>query len=718
MIQYEAEMMAQEHEAGKRSTLEKVNFALHESLLVQGKVEAHQKAFPINGSSLLGSGTNTLQSLVAAIQADFDTGWKERKQVLTKHAKFCIFAASVQQLTRDIEDMTKTIEIKTTLEATQSSLSFATAVLNKIKDQNMSEIITRLRDCRTSGEVLAKDIPEHKSTVELGLQQLKEKFKGLETLLGNREVASEYFHLLHATEGFLREANKRILDWSRKAAEAKTVRDNELLKQQIEAFIKQHKTLTTTNTIRLITLGQQIFGPNTTHERTKAAQQELEATFDALTCVLIDVSNHVAERKNSELEAAKRSRLQVESEANIRAAKAEAEAAKQAAHEAEEQRRVAVYEQRTVCSHRQQTITEHGVREDNPPPRPPPPAPVSPLFKEYLKDIVLEEGKKCTMEARVSGQPTPMITWFKDGVSVHDNSDYKPFFRDDTGLCQLVIEETFVADSANWSVRASNIGGYAESHAKLTVREPKPHVEAFPPTFTIPLKETSAPEGGSSFLKCQVSGHPVPRLSWYKNGVCIDKNKNVAVQECNGQGILTISNVRLDDNTEFMCKATNILGSVSSSARITVSPLKPMEVPVFYDPLINVEATTGHPVRLECQVVGTPTPEITWSHNNRPIRRNVGVNFDYNVATGVATFSLNEAFLKASGKYTCRAKNAAGEATSTSVVTVKGIPPTEMSDSDAINESDIKSASKPAFYVPLKNQVYLADLGKIILKVI
>ena len=131
------------------------------------------------------------------------------------------------------------------------------------------------------------------------------------------------------------------------------------------------------------------------------------------------------------------------------------------------------------------------------------------------------------------------------------------------------------------------------------------------------------------------------------------------------------------------------------------------EAPVFHEPLINVEVITGQPLHLECQVSGIPTPELTWKHNNKPILQNSpGFEIHYDPKIQWASLNVKEAFPKVSGRYTCRARNIAGEATTTAVVCVKGIPPTEVSDTEAMNESDPKfQASKPAFYVPLKNQV-------------
>ena len=52
--------------------------------------------------------------------------------------------------------------------------------------------------------------------------------------------------------------------------------------------------------------------------------------------------------------------------------------------------------------------------------------PIAPSFTEYLRDIVLKDGEKCVLRARVTGTPGPQITWFKDGIPIQNtNVDYK-----------------------------------------------------------------------------------------------------------------------------------------------------------------------------------------------------------------------------------------------------------------------------------------------------
>ena len=68
----------------------------------------------------------------------------------------------------------------------------------------------------------------------------------------------------------------------------------------------------------------------------------------------------------------------------------------------------------------------------------------------------------------MSGIPTPVVTWLKDGLVIENNPDYKTSFEN--GLCCLVIEETFADDSAKFTCQATNSAGIAQTHATLQVQ--------------------------------------------------------------------------------------------------------------------------------------------------------------------------------------------------------------------------------------------------------
>ena len=222
----------------------------------------------------------------------------------------------------------------------------------------------------------------------------------------------------------------------------------------------------------------------------------------------------------------------------------------------------------------------------------------------------------------------------------------------------LTIDETFVEDSANWSVRASNQAGYAESHAKLTVKEVRVLQEPVAPTFVGTLEDGSAKENSSFEFKCRVSGHPFPQISWFKNGICVDKSRNYTIGECEGECSLKIDNVHLEDSSEFSCKASNQVGYAMTGAKLTITPLEPTELPMFDEPLENLEVKTGQLVKFKCLVRGIPKPTISWHHNNRSVRSSPDVEISY--VDDIATLIIKEAYPKAAGQYICKAKNIAG----------------------------------------------------------
>ncbi|XP_067644771.1 uncharacterized protein zormin isoform X1 [Eurosta solidaginis] len=317
----------------------------------------------------------------------------------------------------------------------------------------------------------------------------------------------------------------------------------------------------------------------------------------------------------------------------------------------------------------------------------------SPWFNRHLKDAITREGDKFTFECEVSGNPEPAIEWFKDGISIQNNPDYKTTY--DHGLCRLVIEETFTADSARFSCRASNLVGSNETSANLSVRENAIEVQMVPPRIVRFLESGKATEGSTFQFVCVVSGNPLPTVQWYKNDKCIDDSPDYVINYNNGEATLRFEEVFLEDDAVYTCSASNPAGIEHCSASLIVEPLEPTEIPHFKIPLSNAMARVGQKVKLEALIGGIPRPEIFWMHNGKPyIPRDTKYEF------GRATLIIPQAYPNDAGVYVLTAKNLAGEAYSSCNVMVKGRLPNETSDSEMA--SDIEPI-KPSVQLPLKD---------------
>ena len=81
-----------------------------------------------------------------------------------------------------------------------------------------------------------------------------------------------------------------------------------------------------------------------------------------------------------------------------------------------------------------------------------------------------------------------------------------------------------------------------------------------------PGESISAPETGIASLQCKVEGNPKPRVTWQKQNSSLPLGKRI-VQTSGG---LMIQDVAPRDGGVYTCKASNILGVATSSAKLTV----------------------------------------------------------------------------------------------------------------------------------------------------
>lgn len=114
------------------------------------------------------------------------------------------------------------------------------------------------------------------------------------------------------------------------------------------------------------------------------------------------------------------------------------------------------------------------------------------------------------------------------------------------------------------------------------------------PRFTQTLqRELVVYEGHSIELVCFVVGKPVPTVTWYKEEEDITISDRYISTYENGRCTLTINNITVDEEAEFICKAVNEAGSVTTFVDIFVekkrSPPRMLVREEFYRMDIELE---------------------------------------------------------------------------------------------------------------------------------
>ena len=151
-----------------------------------------------------------------------------------------------------------------------------------------------------------------------------------------------------------------------------------------------------------------------------------------------------------------------------------------------------------------------------------------------------------------------------------------------------------------------------------------------------------AEEGQNVTIFCNASGLPQPKVTWLKAVGTLQKGRTTVLK-----GALTIYKVTKSDGGTYICKAKNILGSVSVAALLMIfSPLRfkvrpPQEVTWF-----------GSTLRLPCVAESDLRPRITWTKDGK-----FSLPGEFFVLQN-GTLVIQNIKKSDQGYYTCRATNA------------------------------------------------------------
>nr|XP_010300774.1 PREDICTED: hemicentin-2 [Balearica regulorum gibbericeps] len=319
------------------------------------------------------------------------------------------------------------------------------------------------------------------------------------------------------------------------------------------------------------------------------------------------------------------------------------------------------------------------------------------------------EGKGVRLECRAEGQPTPEISWLKDGQPLGLQPPSRTRMSPDGS--SLLLEGLQPADSGVYSCLARNSAGEDVRLHTLSVLVP-PAIERGADDSEVVRGVLSA----AVTLECWARGSPPLHVSWLKDGLPLRLSPRVTL--CSAGHILRISQAQLSDAGLYTCVVSSpagvadrnfvlqirvppVLESSESSEEqmvakgssvtftceaagpwLTLEAVGPTDTGVYSCLVANevgetskafhilvmeqphVEAApqptemsiaVGTPLELTCVVTGVPMPAVTWEKDGRLLAG------PWLMSGNESTLHIESTKMADAGLYTCLATSPAGE---------------------------------------------------------
>ncbi|CAD5233395.1 unnamed protein product [Bursaphelenchus xylophilus] len=264
------------------------------------------------------------------------------------------------------------------------------------------------------------------------------------------------------------------------------------------------------------------------------------------------------------------------------------------------------------------------------------------------KELFVVPHSDLTLRCTVRGIPLPVAEWLFKGVKI-ENDDHHYVTYDN----ELIIRNIGQASVGTYECRASNPAGIAADYTTVKFAEK--------PIIHVTQNRHMVSRGSSVFLDCRViTANPAPTIKWFKDGRPVWPNQNIVIEG----GRLSIQHSLDSDAGVFTCKAENMAGEDSKSVTVTIGH-SPSIVPSPEQLSVNIEQS----VTLQCRVVGTPKPMITWLKDQKAI----DVTSPRFTVLPDDSLVIHNVQVEDQGYYTCKADNEFGQQQRNTLVVVTGL---------------------------------------------
>uniref|UniRef100_A0A3Q3LUD9 non-specific serine/threonine protein kinase n=1 Tax=Mastacembelus armatus TaxID=205130 RepID=A0A3Q3LUD9_9TELE len=223
---------------------------------------------------------------------------------------------------------------------------------------------------------------------------------------------------------------------------------------------------------------------------------------------------------------------------------------------------------------------------------------IEPLFTRKLDVLEVIEGRNARFDCKVSGTPSPKVTWCHFDRQLTESEDIR--ILQEGGRHSLIISHVTSEDEGFYTVTAQNSHGESESSAELYIQEPRPaissqmaklekmpsipeepevpenEVERFTmPDFIKPLYDLDVIEGKEAVLKCKVAGLPYPTIAWFHNGKRIESTEDRKMTQFRDVHSLVIRSVCHAHGGVYKSVISNKIGKATCYSHLYVTDILP-----------------------------------------------------------------------------------------------------------------------------------------------
>ncbi|XP_047236446.1 fibroblast growth factor receptor 1-A isoform X2 [Girardinichthys multiradiatus] len=194
-------------------------------------------------------------------------------------------------------------------------------------------------------------------------------------------------------------------------------------------------------------------------------------------------------------------------------------------------------------------------------------------------------SKTVKFRCQASGNPIPILKWFKNGKEFKRDHRIGGFKLRDH-VWTIIMESVVPSDKGNYTCVVENQYGSINHTYQLDVVERSPHRPIL--QAGLPANRTAV-VGSDVEFECKVFSDPQPHIQWLKhievNGSRVGPDglpfvrvlKHSGVNSSDAQ-VLTLYNVTEEESGEYICKVSNYIGEANQSAWLTVIKYDPAAV--------------------------------------------------------------------------------------------------------------------------------------------